>query len=113
MKLSRNTLWIIPLLIILAFPFWSVPVGKFLTPRGGFDPAIKKKPEKAHNFKLDQVRITQNQRGKNTALIRADKARTGDNPNILLMENVDADIFDEEGNITKINAEKGKIPHCR
>lgn len=108
MKLSRNTTWLIPLAIILTFPLWSNPVGKFLTPRGGFDPALKKAPEKAHNFNMDRVKITQNQNGKKTALIRADSARTGDNPNILLMKNVDADIYDEEGNITKIVAEQGK-----
>lgn len=108
MKFHRNTIWLIPLLAVFTFPIWSVPLGKFLTPRGGFDPDVKKPPAKSHDFNMDRVKITQNQEGKDTALILADKARTGTTPDILLMENVDADIYDTSGNITKITAQKGR-----
>ncbi|MFT5699426.1 MAG: LPS export ABC transporter protein LptC [Desulforhopalus sp.] len=109
MKLNRNVIWIVPLFFIITYPLWSIPVGKFLTPRGGFDEEIKHPPQKAtQKFNLDKVKITQNQNGKKTAFIRADTAHTSDNPDILLMDNVDADIFDEEGNITKIIAKKGE-----
>lgn len=108
MKFHRNSIWLIPLLLIITFPVWSHPIGKFLTPRGGFDPEVKKAPKKSHDFKMDKVKITQNQRGKKTALIKADRAKTGDSPEIFLMENVNADIYDENGNITKIIARTGK-----
>ncbi len=108
MKPHRNTIWLIPLFFIITFPLWSIPVGTFLTPRGGFDPDLKKAPAKSHDFNMDHVRITQNQGGVKTAFIRAEKAATGEDPDVLLMDNVDADIFDEDGNITKIIAQKGK-----
>lgn len=108
MKFHRNSIWLIPLLAILTFPAWSIPLGKFLTPRGGFDPDLKKAPSKSHDFHMDRVKITQNQDGKDTALVLADKAKTGETPDILLMENVDADIYDADGEITKITARKGR-----
>lgn len=108
MKLHRNIIWLVPLVLLITFPLWSIPVGTFLTPRGGFDPDIKKGPVKDHDFNMETVRITQNQNGRKTAFIRAASGSTGDNPDILLMEEVDADIFDEEGNITKVIARRGK-----
>jgi LPS export ABC transporter protein LptC len=108
MKLHRNTIWVIPLFLCLTFPFWSIPVGKFLTPRGGFDPEIKKAPSSSHDFKMDRVKITQNQGGKTTAFIIADHARTSDNPDILLMDNVDADLFDDNNAVTNVTSIKGK-----
>ena len=109
MKLNRNIIWIVPLFFIITYPLWSIPVGDFLTPRGGFDPEIKHPPTKqTQKFSLDKVKITQNQNGKKTAFIIADTAHTGDNPDILLMDNVNADIFDDDGNITNIIAKNGE-----
>jgi LPS export ABC transporter protein LptC len=109
MKINRNIIWIVPLFFIVTYPLWSIPVGKFLTPRGGFDPEVKRPHQKAgQKFNLDKVKITQNQNGKKTAFIVADKAYTGDDSDVLLMDNVDADIFDEAGNITNIIAKNGE-----
>ncbi len=107
MKFHRNTIWLIPLFFIITFPFWSAPVGNFLTPRGDFDPAPTNNKADTHNFNMDTVKILQNQKGKKTALIRAAKAHSGKEPNLLTMELVNADIFDEEGNITKVIANTG------
>ncbi len=108
MKFNRNSIWLIPLFFIVTFPLWSIPVGKFLTPRGGFDPELKRPNRQTQNFNMDTVKILQNQKGKKTALIRAARAHTDKNPDILIMEIVDADLFDEEGYITNILARKGK-----
>lgn len=108
MKFNRNSIWLIPLFFIATFPLWSIPVGKFLTPRGGFDPELKKPNSQTQNFNMDTVKILQNQKGKKTAFIRAARAHTDKNPDILIMEIVDADLFDEEGYITNILARKGK-----
>jgi len=108
MKLHRNTVWLIPLAIVVTFPLWSVPIGDFLTPRGGFDPELTNSTTPTRDFNMETVKILQNQDGVKTALIRADTARTGEISDILLMENVDADIFDEDGNITRIVAKHGK-----
>ncbi|MGB3210800.1 MAG: LPS export ABC transporter periplasmic protein LptC [Desulforhopalus sp.] len=108
MKFHRNTIWLIPLLLIVTFPLWSIPVGNFLTPRGGFDPVLKNEKTDTHNFNMDTVKILQNQEGRKTAVIRAQKARTGEDPNLIIMEMVDADLYDKDGYLTKINAKTGK-----
>ena len=109
MKFHRNTIWLVPLLFVVTFPLWSIPVGKFLTPRGGFDPDINKLPTDTHNFTMNTVKILQNQKGKKTALIRAAKAHTDSSDNdILILETVDADLFDNSDNITRVLAKTGK-----
>ena len=57
MKFHRNTIWLVPLLLITTYPLWSTPVGNFLTPRGGFDPALKNRKSDSQNFNLDTVKI--------------------------------------------------------
>ena len=108
MKFNRNSIWLIPLFFIVTYPLWSIPVGKFLTPRGGFDPELKKNRVHTRKFNMETVQILQNQKGKKTALIRAKEAHTGKNPDILIMNSVNADLFDEDGYITNILAKTGK-----
>ncbi len=108
MKLHRNQVWLIPLLLILTYPLWSIPIGKFLTPRGGVPVQTVIKKTNQHNFKMESVKIMQNQNGKKTAMIRAKSARTGDDTDILILETVDADIFDKDGNVTHIVSKTGK-----
>ena len=108
MKFHRNTIWLVPLLFIVTFPLWSGPVGTFLSPRGSFDPTPNQQQPDRQNFNMNTVQILQNQKGKKTALIRADKAYTGGDENIIIMESVNADLFDEKGNITKIIAKTGE-----
>jgi len=108
MRLRRNIIWLVPLCFIVTFPFWSIPVGNFLSPRGGFDNGPKNQAPESNNFNMDRVQILQNQKGEKTALIRAQKAHTGEDPNLLIMEEVNADIYDREGNITTIVAKTGK-----
>ncbi len=109
MKLHRNTVWLIPLLFIVTFPLWSVPVGHFLTPRGGISPNLNQEPAEHHNFNMQTIRILQNQKGKDTAVIRAEKARTNPSDlNLVIMEKVDAEIFDDGGNVTHITSDSGE-----
>ena len=108
MKFNRNAIWLIPLLLLITFPIWSVPVGNFLTPRGGFDDEAETAENHSHNFNMDTVRILQNQEGKTTAFIRAAKARTAKDPNILEMDQVDADLYDNDGQITHVISKHGK-----
>lgn len=108
MKFHRNIIWIIPLLSIITFPFWSIPVGNFLAPRTSIDPAPKKQQADTHDFNMEKVNILQHQDGRKTAVIRASKAHTGKDPNLIIMELVIADIFDEKGNVTNIIANTGQ-----
>lgn len=108
MKLNRNTIWLLPLFLLITFPLWSVPVSKFLAPRGGYDAEAQKDESSSHNFDMDTVKIVQNQKGKTTAIIRAVHAQTGDVSDTYLMKDVNADLFDDAGNITNVVAQKGK-----
>jgi len=108
MKFHRNTIWLIPLLVIISFPIWSVPVGNFLTPRGSIDPASKNVQPDSQNFNMDKVKILHSQNGKKTAEIRAYSAQTGEEPNLFIMDFVNADLYDEEGNVTNIIANTGE-----
>ncbi len=109
MKLHRNSIWLIPLAFLVTFPLWSIPVGKFLTPRGGFDPNINKDGSDHHNFTMQTVTILQNQKGKDTAVIRAANARTNpDDLDVVILDTVNAEVFDDNGNITQINSQRGE-----
>lgn len=106
MKLHRNTVWLVPLIMLVTFPLWSVPVGSFLTPRESVK--YNNKSSGGHNFNMETVKILQNQKGKKTALIRAKSASTNKKSEILTLETVDADLFDADGNITHIVSKTGK-----
>ncbi len=108
MKLHRNTVWLLPLILILTFPLWRIPVSSFLIPDKGIDHLPPPSGNNSRNFNMETVKILQNQRGKKTALIRARSAHTDDNPDIFVLKTVDADIFDEAGNITHIVSKTGK-----
>ena len=109
MKIHRNTIWLVPLAFLATFPLWSIPVGEFLTPRGGFDPDINKESADQQNFTMQTVTILQNQKGKDTAVIRAANARTKpDDLDIVVLDNVNAEVFDDNGEETLITARKGE-----
>ena len=104
---QRNLLWLIPLVLLVTFPLWRIPLASFLTPRGGYDPAYASVDTETHNFTMDKVRVQQIHSGKKSAEIRAENARTGDKPDEYVMTGVDTDIYDNEGEITNITADRG------
>ncbi len=103
----RNFIWMIPLALMVTFPVWRMPIAKFLTPRGGYDPAYAEIDADAHNFSMDRVKILQSVNGRITADIRAEKAYTTDVEDEYLLEVVDSDIFAINGDITNIIANSG------
>jgi LPS export ABC transporter protein LptC len=104
---QRNMIWLIPLALLISFPIWKPPLASFLTPRGGYDPAYANLDTDTHNFTMDSVRIQQIHSGKKSAEIRAENARTGEKPDEYIMTKVDTDVYDNEGKITNITADRG------
>ncbi|PID75515.1 MAG: LPS export ABC transporter periplasmic protein LptC [Deltaproteobacteria bacterium] len=105
---GRNITWILPLVILITSPLWSIPVSRFLTPRGNFDPQPIQAPRQTvHRFNLEKIKITQTQDDRKTSLIIADSAQTTKDPNVFIMHKVNADIFSESAKPTSITAEKG------
>ncbi len=103
----RNLVWLIPMLLIITFPLWRLPVGSFLAPRVSEDSAITTMDEDRHDFVMQKVIIAQNQAGKKTAEIRSWQAYTGDKPEEYVLVSVDADLFDDQGNRVNVKAESG------
>jgi LPS export ABC transporter protein LptC len=108
MKPGRNTIWLVPLFLLITYPLWSIPVTSFLAPRGDYDEETGGEEDTSHSFNMQTVKILQNQRGKDTAVIRATEAMTTDTPDVYLMMDVDADLYDNEGKITNVVAETGE-----
>ena len=104
---QRNIIWLVPLFFILTFPLWRIPLAAFLTPRGGYDPAYANVKTDVHNFTMDKVRIQQIHNGKKSAEIRAESGRTGDKADEYILTKVNTDVYDKEGEITKISADRG------
>lgn len=103
----RNFIWLAPLVLMVSFPLWRIPVGNFLTPRGGYDPAYAEINKDAHNFNMEEVVITETDEGRVTAIILADVARSTDNPNEFILEDVDADLFNIKREVTRVKANEG------
>jgi LPS export ABC transporter protein LptC len=107
MRATRNTIWLIPLAIIITYPLWSIPTGKFLAPRGNFDEKKAEQAETKQVFTMQDVKIIQNEQGHKSAEIVAKHARSDEDPNILILDDVNADLFDNNNEVTNIVAKQG------
>jgi LPS export ABC transporter protein LptC len=103
----RNLLWLLPLVLLLTFPLWKNPVAAFLAPRGGLDKPSTAISVKGYNFSMSGIQILQSEQNQETARIRAALARSTDTPNVYVLEQVDADIIDDDGGVTQVLAETG------
>ncbi len=104
LQFRRNAIWLIPLLLMITYPLWSIPVGNFLAPRDGDEQLAVSQKER--NFNLQGVKITLNRNGMKTAFILSSNARTGP-ANTLIMEDVTAELYDKNGKATRILAKQG------
>lgn len=103
----RNLVWLIPVMIIVTFPLWQIPISAFLTPRGLEESSVATGTGKEHDFVMQKVLITQNQAGEKTAEIRARQAYTSDKPDEFVLVTIDADLFDDQGDMVNIKADSG------
>ena len=106
---GRNLLWLVPFILLLTFPLWKIPVGSFLTPRGGVEKSTATKSVKGYNFSMTGINILQSEQNQETARIRAALARSTSTPNVYVLEQVDADLIDDNGGITQVLAETGRF----
>lgn len=106
----RNIVWLIPLLCLVTFPLWSIPVGNFLTPRNGFDLTMEQKSAPSKDlqaFSMQQPILYQYKNDKVSAIIRAESLKSGDSSTKFFLQKVDSDIYDTDGKRTHIVAKKG------
>lgn len=104
---SRNFLWLIPLLVLVSFPAWRLPLISFLEPRGGYNPDFGKRDKNVHDFIMEKVVIIQDQLGEKTAEVHAETAYTTDVPDEFELTVVNADLFGKDGEIVKVKAKTG------
>lgn len=103
----RNLVWLIPALLIATFPLWRLPISSFLAPRTVDQDTAESGLEKQHDFVLQKVFIVQNQEASKTAEIRARQAYTSDKPDEFVLVEIDADLFNDEGERVNIKADSG------
>lgn len=106
----RNKLcWLIPLLLIVTFPLWKIPVGTFLSPRGGIDPSMSEEEETvSQDFSMENSVIKQFKNDQLVAVVRSAIAKSGETTDDFHLTDINADIFDEEHNATHIVAKQGE-----
>lgn len=109
MTSRRNTLWLVPLVLLISFPLWKIPLAAFLAPRGGLEKATDVQAGKGYNFAMTDIKILQSEQNQETARIRAALAHSTDIANVYVLEQVDADIIDDNGGITEVLAETGSF----
>lgn len=106
----RNIVWLIPLVILVTFPLWSIPVGTFLTPRNGFDLTMEQQSEKGKDlqtFSMKKPILYQYKNDTTTAVIRAESMKSGNNSKMFFLQKVDSDLYGSDGTRTHIIAQSG------
>ena len=103
----RNTVWLVPLLLVITYPLWHIPLAAFLAPRGGFDPDYGKEEKPSYNFSLKLPVIHEYKGDRQSAIIRAKAGYSTGKPDEYALDAVDADIFNLQGELTHIVAKKG------
>ncbi len=104
---SRNTVWLLPLVFIMASPLWWTPVTKFLTPRYDFSSLDQAMPP-ASTFLMKDVFLTRFTDGKKELIIKAERVRSEKVDGDLRMDKVEASFFDDNNQVEgRIRGEKG------
>lgn len=105
----RNTVWLIPLLAIITFPLWKIPVGAFLSPRGEIQSQTQQDQQPASNsLSMKDLVIYKYQGEKQDTVIRSHRAYSGEDPNLIFFDKVDADVFGTDGEVTNITSQQGE-----
>lgn len=89
---SRNILWLLPLLLFVTWPLWGPGAKDFLSPRGGFQTAIKSDAQ-AKTFTMSDVFFTQDENGIRNWRIIAERMGTTNGESKLQMDTVDAVVY--------------------
>lgn len=104
---GRNLVWLVPMVLLLTFPLWRIPLTTFLAPRGGYDPDLALNRPDGHEFTMNNVHITQSHNGKTTLDLVAIRAMTGKTSDEFQMEDVNATITSKEGEQSYVTARRG------
>ena len=102
MSFKRNSIWILPLLVILTAPFWWIKAGDLLKPRIG---EASLRPAAApggqiQTFVMERVVLTQSRTGGDKFTVKAAHVRSGIHAEVLEMEEIEARLTGPDGRLT-------------
>ena len=101
MSFKRNSIWILPLLVILTAPFWWTKAGDLLKPRGGDTSLRPAAPgSQTQTFVMDRVVLTQSRVGGDRFTVKAAHVRSGIHAEVLEMEEIEARLTGPDGRST-------------
>ncbi|MGV1098151.1 LPS export ABC transporter periplasmic protein LptC [Thiovibrio sp. JS02] len=108
----RNILWLLPLSLLLLWPLWRGPVGRFLAPadmlaKAGGDNG-KKEAQAGQSFSMEGVSFLQQKNGVRDWQIEAARLHTGEDPDKMRLERVEAEVFQGERRKFRIVGKEGE-----
>ncbi len=93
----RNILWLLPVTLLLSWPVWGGAVTRFLTPRGGLVSSLAApSPATAKDgagFSMEGVLFSQLKNGALDWQIQAKHLSSGEDPDRMQLETVEAQVF--------------------
>lgn len=104
MNFSRNKVWIIPLLALVAYPLWQPTVARFLAPRESeVVTAPKAAKDDERNLHLYGITMSQSTGDKLEMVLKADSVASGAlNSNEYHFQKIDCQLYDDQGMATLI-----------
>ena len=94
---SRNLFWILPLVVIIASPFWKPVVEKFLAPHG-FHKASKGASVRDTSFVMTGVQMNRYENGETDMVLNAETVTSGrSDMDGYFFKTVDILLFDKKG----------------
>lgn len=103
----RNTLWLLPLLLLVSWPVWGGYLVAFLSPRGGFETPATDAPGKT--FTMQEVLFSQLKGGAEDWKIVTDRLFSlPGSEDVMRMESIDALLFEKGAEKFHIVSGKGE-----
>ncbi len=104
MNFSRNKVWVLPLLVLVAYPLWQPTVARFLAPRDSTVVFSQKTANgDGRNLHLYGITMSQSSGDKLEMVLKADSVATGDSSGTeYFFKNIDCQLYDDQGLPTQV-----------
>jgi LPS export ABC transporter protein LptC len=97
MDFKRNSIWLLPLLVMASSPWWWSAAGELLKPRGDFAYPAPPPIEQLKSFVMDGVVLTQHRDGRDEFILKAARVNSGLHEDVLVLEEIEARLFGADG----------------
>jgi LPS export ABC transporter protein LptC len=100
MDFKRNSLWLLPLLVMVSGPWWWPAAGALLKPRGDFAHPAPPAIDQLKSFVMEGVVLTQHRAGRDEFILKAARVNSGLHEDVLALEEIEASLFGADGSAT-------------